>query len=203
MGLSRAPATNPLAGTFDNLMARKLAASPAGPSAAFEVGPAAHRGQARGSSARRGLTMRRNRSERIPSTSSASQADAHAVFAVCAATTFLQAQCLACRTTGDVDLRPLDWQRGAVVMALIPARSCRSCRRNAPFAELVCLSKSGVVEVSKERQHVSLRVNRDQGGGSGQTPNGNAEGFALCGGVGCNAREHVEVGQPILAHRVA
>jgi hypothetical protein len=30
--------------------------------------------------------------------------------------------------------------------ALIPALSCRSCRRNAPFAELVCLSKSSVAE---------------------------------------------------------
>jgi hypothetical protein len=59
---------------------------------------------------------------------------------------FLRAQCPACRTTGDVDLRTLDWHRGAAVTALTPALSCRSCRPNAPFAELVCLSKSSVAE---------------------------------------------------------
>jgi hypothetical protein len=59
---------------------------------------------------------------------------------------FLRARCPACRTTGDVDLRALDWHRGAAVTALIPALSCRSCRPNAPFAELVCLSKSSVAE---------------------------------------------------------
>jgi hypothetical protein len=32
------------------------------------------------------------------------------------------------------------------VTALIPALSCRSRRPNAPFAELVCLSKSSVAE---------------------------------------------------------
>jgi hypothetical protein len=59
---------------------------------------------------------------------------------------FLRARCPACRTTGDVDLRRLDWHRGAAVTALIPALSCRSCRPNAPFAQLVCLSKSSVAE---------------------------------------------------------
>ena len=59
---------------------------------------------------------------------------------------FLRARCPACRMTGDVDLRTLDWHRGAAVTALIPALSCRSCRPNAPFAELVCLSKSSVAE---------------------------------------------------------
>jgi hypothetical protein len=59
---------------------------------------------------------------------------------------FLRARCPACRTTGDVDLRTLDWHHGAAVTALIPALSCRSCRPNAPFAELVCLSKSSVAE---------------------------------------------------------
>jgi hypothetical protein len=48
--------------------------------------------------------------------------------------------------TGDVDLRTLDWHHGAAVTALTPALSCRSCRPNAPFAELVCLSKSSVAE---------------------------------------------------------
>ena len=59
---------------------------------------------------------------------------------------FLRARCPACRTTGDVDLRTLDWHRGAAVTALTPASSCRSCRPNAPFAEFVCLSKSSVAE---------------------------------------------------------
>ncbi len=59
---------------------------------------------------------------------------------------FLRARCPACRTTGDVDLRALDWHRGAAVTALTPALSCRSCRPNAPFAELVCLSKASVAE---------------------------------------------------------
>jgi hypothetical protein len=40
---------------------------------------------------------------------------------------FLRARCPACRTTGDVDLRTLDWHRGAAVTALTPALSCRSC----------------------------------------------------------------------------
>jgi hypothetical protein len=69
---------------------------------------------------------------------------------------FLRARCPACRTTGDVDLRMLDWHRGAAVTALTPALSCRSCRPNAPFAELVCLSKSSVAEefYAEKRQSV-------------------------------------------------
>jgi hypothetical protein len=59
---------------------------------------------------------------------------------------FLRARCPACRTTGDVDLRRLDWHRGAAITALTPPLSCRSCRPNAPFAELFCLSKSSVAE---------------------------------------------------------
>ena len=59
---------------------------------------------------------------------------------------FLRARCPACRTTGDVDLRTFDWHRGAAVTVLTPALSCRSCRPNAPFAALLCLSKSRVAE---------------------------------------------------------
>ena len=33
---------------------------------------------------------------------------------------FLRARCPACRTTGDVDLRTLDWHRGVAVTALTP-----------------------------------------------------------------------------------
>ena len=59
---------------------------------------------------------------------------------------FLRARCPACRTNGDVDLRTLDWHRGAAVTALVTALSCRSCQPNAPFADLVCPSKSSVAE---------------------------------------------------------
>jgi len=58
---------------------------------------------------------------------------------------FLRARC-PCRTTGDVDLRTLDWHRGAAVTALIPALSCRSCRPNAPFAEQLKLSRMSVAD---------------------------------------------------------
>ena len=54
---------------------------------------------------------------------------------------FLRARCPACHT-GDVDLRTLDWYRGAAVTALTPALSCQS----SAFAELVRLSKSSVAE---------------------------------------------------------
>jgi hypothetical protein len=68
---------------------------------------------------------------------------------------FLRARCPACRTTGDVDLRTLDWHRSAAVTALIPALSCRSCRPNAPFAELIRLAKLSVADelnVSRTRE---------------------------------------------------
>jgi hypothetical protein len=72
--------------------------------------------------------------------------------AITAGNFFLRARCPACRDTGDVDLRTFDWRRGAALTALTPALSCRSCRQNAPFAELVCLSKSSVaVECYAER----------------------------------------------------
>ena len=66
--------------------------------------------------------------------------------AIAAGYWFLRARCPARRTTGDVDLRKLDWHRGAAVTALTPALSCRSCRSNAPFAELLSLSRSSLAE---------------------------------------------------------
>jgi hypothetical protein len=66
--------------------------------------------------------------------------------AIAAGYWFLWALCPACRTTGDVDHRSLDWHPGAAVTALIPSLSCRSCRANAPFAELVFPSRCGVGE---------------------------------------------------------
>ena len=49
---------------------------------------------------------------------------------------FLWVRCPACRTINTIDLRTLDRHRDAAVTSLIPALSCRSCRPNAPFAEL-------------------------------------------------------------------
>src|SRR5580658_5602175 len=57
---------------------------------------------------------------------------------------YLWVRCPACRTTSSVDLRKLDWHQSAAVTALMPALSCRSCRPNAPFAELLRLSQSSV-----------------------------------------------------------
>jgi hypothetical protein len=60
---------------------------------------------------------------------------------------FLRARCPACRTTGDVDLRKLDWHRSAAVTALTPALSCRSFRPSPPFApNPYGLSKPSVAE---------------------------------------------------------
>ena len=38
---------------------------------------------------------------------------------------FLWLRCPACRITGDVDMRTLDWHPGAAITALIPALACR------------------------------------------------------------------------------
>src|SRR6266516_1030597 len=64
--------------------------------------------------------------------------------AVTAGYWFLWVRCPACRTTNAIDLRMLDRQRDAAVTSLIPALSCRSCRPNAPFAELVSLSRTNI-----------------------------------------------------------
>ena len=45
-----------------------------------------------------------------------------------------------------IDLRTLDRHRDAAVTSLIPALSCRSCRPNAPFAELVRLSRTSIAD---------------------------------------------------------
>jgi hypothetical protein len=57
---------------------------------------------------------------------------------------FLHLRCPACRTTSSIDLRQLDWHRDATVTALIPKLSCRGCRPNAPFAELLKLSQTSI-----------------------------------------------------------
>jgi len=55
---------------------------------------------------------------------------------------FLWVRCPACRTINAIDLRTIDRHRDAAVTSLIPWLSCRSCRPNAPFAELVRLSRT-------------------------------------------------------------
>jgi hypothetical protein len=69
---------------------------------------------------------------------------------------FLWVRCPACRTTNAIDLRTLDRHRDAAVTSLIPALSCRSCRPNAPFAELVQLSRTSIADEMREdyRQRV-------------------------------------------------
>jgi hypothetical protein len=59
---------------------------------------------------------------------------------------FLRVYCPACRTMRDIDLRVLDRHRDAAVTSLIPSLSCRSCRPNAPFAELVRLSRTTIAD---------------------------------------------------------
>ncbi|MFZ0237362.1 MAG: hypothetical protein WAL37_08345 [Xanthobacteraceae bacterium] len=59
---------------------------------------------------------------------------------------YLWVRCPACRTTNAIDLRTLDRHRDAAVTSLIPALSCRSCRPNAPFAELVRLSRTSIAD---------------------------------------------------------
>ena len=66
--------------------------------------------------------------------------------AVAARFWFLWVRCPACRTINAIDLRLLDRHRNAAATSLIPALSCRTCRPNAPFAELVGLSRTSIVD---------------------------------------------------------
>jgi hypothetical protein len=59
-------------------------------------------------------------------------------------------RCPACRTINAIDLRTLDRHRDAAVTSLIPALSCRSCRPNSPFAELVRLSRKSIADEMHE-----------------------------------------------------
>ena len=60
---------------------------------------------------------------------------------------FLWVQRPACRTTNAIDLRTLDRHPDASIT--IPGLSCRSCRPNAPFAELLRLSRPSVLDECK------------------------------------------------------
>ncbi len=66
--------------------------------------------------------------------------------AVAARHWFLWVRCPACRTVNSIDLRALDRHRDAAISSLIPSLSCRSCRPNAPFAELVRLSRTSIAD---------------------------------------------------------
>ena len=59
---------------------------------------------------------------------------------------YLWVRCPSCRSTSSIDLRALDRHRDAAVTSLIAALSCRSCRPNAPFAELVRLSQTSIAD---------------------------------------------------------
>jgi hypothetical protein len=67
-------------------------------------------------------------------------------------TPFLWVYCPACRTTRDIDLRAFDCHRDATITSLIPSLSCRSCRPNAPFAELVRLWKTSIADEMRIEQ---------------------------------------------------
>ncbi len=53
---------------------------------------------------------------------------------------YLWVRCPPCRTINAIDLRTIDRHRDAALTSLIPALSCRSCRPNAPLAELSRMS---------------------------------------------------------------
>jgi hypothetical protein len=63
---------------------------------------------------------------------------------------FLWVRRPACQTVSAIDLRELDRHPDAAVTSLIPALSCRSCRPNAPFAELVRLSRTTIAHDMRE-----------------------------------------------------
>jgi hypothetical protein len=65
---------------------------------------------------------------------------------------FLWVRCPACRTINAIDLRTLNRHRGAAVTSLIPMLSCQSCRPNAPFAQLVRLSRMSIADEMREER---------------------------------------------------
>jgi hypothetical protein len=70
--------------------------------------------------------------------------------AIAAGYWFLCVRCPACRTISAIDLRTLDRHHDAAITSLIPALSCRSCRPNAPFAELVQRSRKSIADEMRE-----------------------------------------------------
>jgi hypothetical protein len=70
--------------------------------------------------------------------------------AIAATFWYLWVRCPACCCTQSVDLRGLDRHPDTMVTSLIPALSCRNCRPNAPFAELVMLSPRSIADEMRE-----------------------------------------------------
>lgn len=70
---------------------------------------------------------------------------------------FLWVRCPACRTINAIDLRTLDRHRDAAITSLIPVLSCRSCRPNAPFAQLVRLSQRNIADEMREEHRRRLQ----------------------------------------------
>ena len=70
--------------------------------------------------------------------------------AIAAGFWFLWVRCPAGRTINAIDLRNLDRHPDAAISSLIPVLSCRSCRPNAPFAELVRLSRTSIADEMRE-----------------------------------------------------
>jgi hypothetical protein len=70
--------------------------------------------------------------------------------AIAACYWFLWVRCPACQTINAIDLRTLDRHPDGAITSLIPALSCRSCRPNAPFAELVQLSRTSIADEMRE-----------------------------------------------------
>lgn len=70
--------------------------------------------------------------------------------AIAAGFWFLWVRCPACWTINAIDLRTLDRHHNAAITGLIPALSCRSCRPNAPFAELIRLSRKSIADEMRE-----------------------------------------------------
>jgi hypothetical protein len=66
--------------------------------------------------------------------------------ALAARHSFLWVYCPACRSTSSIDLGVLDRHPDAAVTSLLPSLSCRSCRPNPPFAELVRLSQTSIAD---------------------------------------------------------
>jgi hypothetical protein len=52
---------------------------------------------------------------------------------------------------------------GGAVTSVIPALSCRGCRPNAPFAELVRLSKTDIAEEMREEHRRRIFCGVDSG----------------------------------------
>ena len=70
--------------------------------------------------------------------------------AIAAGYWFLWVPCPACRTINAIDLCILDRHHDAAVSSLIPTLSRRLCRPNAPFAELVRLSRTSIADEMRE-----------------------------------------------------